>query len=101
MDSVFSEFQQAHAFIDDILVVIIGTEINHIGYVEKKPERFGQGKQVVETYEMQICSKGVETVGAQNNHHGSKTLGAENGIRRIVKTAPLIAAIKNVHGVYP
>ena len=35
MDTIFSEFPQAHAFIDDILVVTKGTEIEHISAVEK------------------------------------------------------------------
>ena len=35
MDCNLSEFPQANAFIDDILVVTKGTEIDHIGTVEK------------------------------------------------------------------
>ena len=35
MDSILSEFPQAHAFIDDILVVSKGSEIDHISTVEK------------------------------------------------------------------
>ena len=35
MDISFSEFPQAHAFIDDILVVTKGSEIEHISAVEK------------------------------------------------------------------
>ena len=35
MDTILSEFPQAHAFIDDLLVVNKGTEIEHISAVEK------------------------------------------------------------------
>ena len=35
MDAILSEFPQAHAFIDDILVATKGTEIEHISAVEK------------------------------------------------------------------
>ena len=35
MDAILSEFPQANAFIDDILVVTKGTEIEHISAVEK------------------------------------------------------------------
>ena len=35
MEAILSEFPQAHAFIDDILVVTKGTEIKHISAVEK------------------------------------------------------------------
>ena len=35
MDTILSEFPQAHAFIDDHLVVTKGTEIEHISTVEK------------------------------------------------------------------
>ena len=35
MDCILSEFPQAHAFIDDILVVTKGTEVDHIATVEK------------------------------------------------------------------
>ena len=35
MDTILSNFPQAHAFIDDILVVTKGTEVDHISAVEK------------------------------------------------------------------
>ena len=35
MDTILSEFPQAHTFIDDILVVTKGTEIEHISTVER------------------------------------------------------------------
>ena len=35
MDTILSEFPQAHAFIDDILVVTKGIEIEHISAFEK------------------------------------------------------------------
>ena len=35
MDAILSEFPQAHGFIDEILVVTKGSEIEHISAVEK------------------------------------------------------------------
>ena len=35
MDSILNEFHQANAFIDDILVITKGTEVEHISLVEK------------------------------------------------------------------
>ena len=35
MDSILSELPQAHAFIDDLLVVTKGSEIEHISTVQK------------------------------------------------------------------
>ena len=35
MDSILSEYPQAHSFIDDILVITKGSEIEHIAIVKK------------------------------------------------------------------
>ena len=41
MDCILSEFSQAQAFIDDVLLVTKGTEIDHIAIVEKTLKKTG------------------------------------------------------------
>ena len=54
MDCILSEFPQAHVFIDDVLVVTRGTEVDHIATLEKILKKTGQGDYVVKTNKMQI-----------------------------------------------
>ena len=42
INAILSEFPQKHAFIDDILVVRKGREVEHIGTVENTLKKLGK-----------------------------------------------------------
>ena len=68
-------FQRA---MDNFLIVTKGTEIDHIGLVEKilKSWKKNYGD---ETYETQICAKRMKMVGAQIKNLKKITLGVQTG----------------------
>ena len=60
MDTILSQFPQAHAFIDDILVVTKGTEIEHISAVEKILRKLDRGNMSLKLTKYQFARKECE-----------------------------------------
>ena len=63
MDTIFSEFPQAHAFIDDILVVTKGTEIEHISAVERILQKLDGENMSLKLTKCQFARKEGEWLG--------------------------------------
>ena len=67
MDCILAKNPQAHAFIDDILVVSKGTAIDHIATVEKILNKNGSGKYVSKTIKMQVRTTRMRVARPQDN----------------------------------
>ena len=63
MDTILSEFPQAHAFIDDILVVTKGTEIEHIWAVERILRKLDRENMSLKLTKCQFARKECEWLG--------------------------------------
>ena len=63
MDTILSEFPQAHAFIDDILVVTKGTEIEHISTVERILRKLHRENMSLRLTKCQIARRDCEWLG--------------------------------------
>ena len=85
MDTIISEFPQAHAFIDDILVVTKGTEIEHISAVERILRKLDRENVSLLLTKCQFARKECEWLG-----HKTTCTGITPPIR---KTEP-IASLK-------
>ena len=83
MDSILSEFPQAYAFIDDILITTKGSEIEHISTVEKILKNLGNENIALKLCKCKFAQRECEWLG----HRITPT-----GITPIVrKTAPIEA----------
>ena len=63
MDTIFSEFPQAHALIDDILVVTKSTEIEHISAVERILRELDRKNMSLKLTKCQFARKECEWLG--------------------------------------
>ena len=63
MDTILSEFPQAQAFIDDILVVTKGTEIEHISAVERILRKLDRENMSLKLTKCQFARKECEWLG--------------------------------------
>ena len=63
MDTILSKFPQAHAFIDDILVVTKGTEVEHISAVEKNLRNSDRENMSLKFTKCQFARKECEWLG--------------------------------------
>ena len=63
MDTILSEFPQAHAFIDDILVVTKGTEMEHISAVERILRKLDRENMSLKLTKYQFARKECEWLG--------------------------------------
>ena len=63
MDTILSKFPQAHAFIDDILVVTKGTEVEHISAVEKNLRNSDRENMSLRFTKCQFAPKECEWLG--------------------------------------
>ena len=99
MECILAEYPQAHAFIDDILVVSKGTAIDHIATVEKILKKTGSGKYVSKTIKMQVRTTGLRVARSQNNINWKKSPGTENRTDRSINAAANFDSTQVVHGV--
>ena len=79
MDCILSDFPQVHAFIDDILVVTKGTEIDHIATVEKILKKLDKENMSLKLTKCNFAQRECEWLGHKTTH-GHHTIGAENGM---------------------
>ena len=63
MDTILSEFPQAHAFIDDILVITKGKEIEHILAVERILRKLDRENMSLKPTKCQFARKECEWLG--------------------------------------
>ena len=85
MDTILSEFPQAHAFIDDILVVTKGTDIEHISTVERILRKLDCENMSLKLTKCQFARRGCEWLG----HKITRT-----GITPLVRKAEPIESLK-------
>ena len=99
MDCILAEYPQAHAFIDDILVVSKGTAIDHISTVEKILKKTGSGKYVSKTIKIQVRTTGLRVARPQNNIDWNNSPDTENRIDRSINAAANFDSTQVVYGV--
>ena len=83
MDSILSEYPQAHAFIDDILVVTKGSEIEHIATVEKILRKLDEENMSLKLTKCNFAQQECKWLGHKITHTGVTPL--------IRKTEPIEA----------
>ena len=92
MNCIISEFPHAHAFIDDSLVVTKGTEIYHIGTVEKILKKVDEENMSLKLKKYKFAQRECEWLGKKKTH------GSNTGTHRVVETAPYIISMEIVYG---
>ena len=63
MDSILSEFPQAHAFIDDILITTEGSETEHISTVEKILKKIDNENMALKLSKCKFAQRECEWLG--------------------------------------
>ena len=70
MDSILSDYPQAHAFIDDILVGTKGSEVKHIATVEKILKKLDKKIMSLKITKSKFAHKKCEWLGLKITHTG-------------------------------
>ena len=70
MDCILAEYPQAHAFIDDILVVTKGTAIDHIATVEKTLKKLNRENMSLKLTKCKFAQRECEWLGHKITHTG-------------------------------
>ena len=70
MNCILAEYPQAHAFIDDILVVTKGTAIDHIATVEKTLKKLDRENMSLKQTKCNFAQRECEWLGHKITHTG-------------------------------
>ena len=98
MDTIFSEFPQAHAFIDDILVVTKGTEIEHISDVEKILRKLDRENMSSKLTKCQFARKECEWLGHKITCNGITPLIQKTEPIESLKAPKTLSQLKSFMG---
>ena len=98
MDTILSEFPQAHAFIDDILVVTKGTEIEHIAAVEKILRKLDRENMSLNLTKCQFARKECEWLGHKITCSGITPLIRKTEPIESLKAPKTVSQLKSFMG---
>ena len=98
MDTFLSEFPQAHAFIDDILVVTKGTEIEHIAAVEKILRKLERENMPLKLTQCQFARKECEGLGHKTTCTGITPLIQKTESIESLKAPKTVSQLKSFMG---
>ena len=98
MDCILSEFPQAHAFIDKILVLTKGAEVDHIATIEKILKKLDKENISLKLTKCKFAQHQCEWLGHKITPTGI-TPFCENRTNRSAETAADSNAVEVVYGV--
>ena len=98
MDTILAEFPQAHAFIDDILVVTKGTEIEHISTVEKILRKLDRENMALKLIKCQFARKECEWLGHKITRTGVTPLVRKIDPIESLKAPKTVSQLKSFMG---
>ena len=98
MDTILSEFPQAHAFIDDILVVTKGTEIEHISTVEKILRKLDRENMSLKLTKCQFARRECEWLGHKITRTGITPLVRKTEPIESLKAPKTVSQLKSFMG---
>ena len=99
MDCILAEYPQAHAFIDDILVVTKGTAIDHIAMVEKILKKLDRENMSLKLTKCKFAQRECKWLGPKITSTGVTPLVRKTEPNRGANAAADLVATKIVHGV--
>ena len=98
MDTILSEFPQAHAFIDDILVVTKGTEIEHISTVERILRKLDRENMSLKLTKCQFARRECEWLGHKITRTGITPLVRKTEPIESLKAPKTVSQLKSFMG---
>ena len=98
MDCILAEYPQAHAFIDDNLVVTKGTAIDHIATVEKTLKKLDRENMSLKLTKFKFAQRVCEWLGHKITHTGITPLVRKTA-NRSANAAANPVAVEIIHGV--
>ena len=98
MDYVLLEYTQAHAFIDDILVVTKGSEIEHISMVEKILRKLDKERMSLKLTKCSFAQKECESLGHEITSTGVTPLIRKTEPIEVLKPPRTLTQLKSFIG---
>ena len=98
MDTIFSEFPHAHAFIDDNLVVTKGTEIEHISTVERILRKLDCENMSLKLTKCQFARRECEWLGHKITRTGITPLVRKTEPIKSLKAPKTVSQLKSFMG---
>ena len=108
MDCILAEYPQAHAFIDDILVVSKGTAIDHIETVEKNLKKLDQENMSLKLSKCKFAQRDCEWLGHKITSTGitplvrkTEPIEALTPPRTLTQLKSFMGSIHSLHKYWP